>query len=72
MSMNISYDIDSSGCHCSVFIVHCLFCTIHSIVPFMALFTGLTTNLDTRGNSSLRETLEMLNKVEFTIIVDIC
>ena len=64
MSMNISYDVNSSGCHCSVFIVHCSFCTIHSSSgPFMPLFTGLITNLDTRGNSSLRETLETLNKV---------
>ena len=40
-------------------------------VPFKPPLMGLITNLDTRGKSSLLETLEMLNMVEFTVIVGI-
>ena len=43
-----------------------------TLVPFRLLVTGLITNLDTRGNSSSLETLETLNKVEFTVILDTC
>ena len=37
-----------------------------TLVPFKLVVTGLITSLDTRGNSSLWETLEALNEVEFT------
>ena len=37
-----------------------------TLVPFKFVVTELITILDTRGNSSLLETLETLNEVEFT------
>lgn len=42
------------------------------MVPFTLIFIGLITNLDNRGDLHRGETLETLNKVEFTTTVCAC